>query len=467
MVKKMFTLLIAVLFVVPFVVAADDFDDDFGGGFDDESEDSEEDEDDAPAKKKSEAQYESDAAMKDLMGDPDEEKTEEKEQKKSEADAEETAAPAEEKVSEKSFKGIRPILLVKGGFTLLGSYKYKDESGKLKNPNAMFGSVDEGILGLEYQGKHVIAKGTVNLRTDNALVQYAVNNPLIKTNLHSIQDGAANAIYEVYGGVKFFDVFIKAGNMIPEYGLVDTWQNLGMGFSTPFLTRSLIVVEGFLPETDAGFSIGYNSTFAKDHNIFAGLTLGTGSNKSEFWYTDKTLGIYGRIGYGFKEYVKAAFAFQHRKDFYNSKKLDMTGIGIHAYASVKGFEMPLTFDYNMMQMVKDTLRKNVSGMLLSLAPGYAYHFDHEWIDKVALALRFDFVQGIYTSREGFYLDFNNYQKSKSYMRIGVTANFFTKELAGVRGMAGLTFLMQPKAKISKTEKDYGFTTVVLQAGAEF
>ena len=118
-------------------------------------------------------------------------------------------------------------------------------------------------------------------------------------------------------------------------------------------------------------------------------------------------------------------------------------------------------------MVKDTLRKNVSGMLLSLAPGYAYHFDHEWIDKVALALRFDFVQGIYTSREGFYLDFNNYKKSKSYMRIGGTANFFTKELAGVRGMAGLTFLMQPKAKISKTEKDYGFTTVVLQAGAEF
>jgi hypothetical protein len=475
MFKKMFTLLIAVLFVAPFVVAADDFDDDFGGDFEEEGEEAEEEDEETPAKKKSKAQSESDAAMKDLMGDPEEEdeKPAKKEQKKSveEADAEEEA-PAEKAVAGKSFKGVKPVLLVKGGFTVLGSYKEWNGT-KATSPSAMFGSVDEGLLGVDYQGAHVIAKGTLNLRTDNALVDKAVNNPLMKENLHSIQDGVANALYEIYGGVKFYDVFIKAGKMLPEYGLVDTWQTLGMGFATPFLTRSLIVVEGFLPETDAGFAIGYNGVIKKDHNVFVGLSLGTGSNKSEFWYSDKTMGIYGRVGYGFKEYVKAAFAFQHRKDFYNSKKLDMTGIGVHLNVAAYGFEMPVTFDYNMMQMVKGTARKNVTGMLLSLAPGYAYHFNHDWIDKVALALRFDFVQGVYLNKEGGYLDVDNYKKSSNYMRIGVTANFFTKELAGIRGMAGFTFLMQPESKVRKATtdnlktKDYGFTTIVLQAGAEF
>jgi len=53
------------------------------------------------------------------------------------------------------------------------------------------------------------------------------------------------------------------------------------------------------------------------------------------------------------------------------------------------------------------------------------------------------------------------------MRIGATANLFTKEFAGIRGMAGLTFLMQPKAKIAKGVYDHGFTTIVIQAGAEY
>ncbi len=482
MFKKMFTLLIAVLFVVPFVVAADDFDDDFGGD-EEESEEAEEEEEEeeAPAKKKSKEMSESDAAMKDLMGDPEEEKAEEKEQKAlNEADAEEAAPADKNAAAGKSFKGIKPVLLVKGGFTVLGQYKQYNGAGqKTSSPNSMFGSVDEGLLGIEYAGKHVIAKGTLNLRTDNALIDHAVNNPLMKINLHSIQNGAANALYEIYGGVKFYDVFIKAGKMLPEYGLVDTWQELGMGFATPFLTRSLIVVEGFLPETDAGISLGYNGIIKKDHNVFVGLSLGTGSNASEFWYSDKTLGIYGRVGYGFKDYLKAAFAFQYRQDYFASdtvaKKVDMTGIGIHLKGGYAGFEMPLTFDYNMMKMMKGALRKNTTGMLLSAAPGYAYHFDHEWIDKVAVALRFDFIQGVYLSKEGSYLDYSNYRSNSSYMRIGVTANFFTKELAGVvRGMAGLTFLMQPESKVGNNtyndngrKKDYGFTTIVLQAGAEF
>ena len=465
MFKKMFTLLIAVLFVVPFVIAADDFDDDFGGD-EEESEEAEEEEEEeeAPAKKKSKEMSESDAAMKDLMGDPEEEKSAEKEQ--SEADAEDAAAPAAKASDGKLPKGLKPILLAKGGFTVMGQYK-KDNTKK--EYDSMFGSLDEGIVGIEYQGAHVLAKGTLNIRTNYFFMDNG-SNPLAKVNYHSIQNGAANALYEFYGGVKFYDVFIKAGKLIPEYGLVDTWQNLGMGFTTPFLTRSLVVVEGYLPETDAGFALGYNGVIKKDHNVFVGLSLGTGSNASEFWHTDKTFGLYGRIGYGFKDYVKAAFAFQYRNDFY-VKKLDMIGIGVHLNASVKGFEMPITFDYNMRKMMKGTARKNTASMLLSLAPGYAYHFNHEWIDKVGLALRYDFVMGIYTSNnqgeEVSYLDYTYFKNKKNYMRIGVTANFFTKELAGVRGMAGITFLMQPDTKITTSEKVYGFTTIALQAGAEF
>ena len=57
MIKKVFTLLMAVLFVIPFVAAADDFDDDFSSE-DEESEESEsedeEEKDEAPAKKSKE-----------------------------------------------------------------------------------------------------------------------------------------------------------------------------------------------------------------------------------------------------------------------------------------------------------------------------------------------------------------------------------------------------------------------------
>ena len=499
MFKKMFTLLIAVLFVIPFAVTADDFDDDFGG-FDDEGEEEveekeeekeekeekeEEEEEETPAKQKAKEQSESEAAMKDLMGDPEdeEEKSAEKEdqEESEEADAE-AAAPAKEgkAAANKSLKGVKPILLVKGGFSLFGSYKrWNVETKNTSSLGTMFGSLDEGIVGLEYQGKHVIAKGTLNIRTNYAFIENGTN-PLAKVNHHSIQNGAiqngaANALYEVYGGIKFYDVFIKAGKLIPEYGLVDTWQNLGMGFTTPYLTRSLVVVEGFLPETDAGLALGYNGIIKKDHNVFVGLSLGTGANASEFWDSDKTMGLYGRIGYGFKEYVKAAFAFQYRNDYYSGKKLDNIGIGVHLNVSAKGFEMPITFDYNMMKMVKNgTTRKNTAAMLLSLTPGYAYHFNHEWIDKVGIALRYDLVQGVYLNGEGDYLDWSNFRSNSMIMRIGVTANFFTKELAGIRGMAGFTFLMQPESTVDKKDingdgkkKDYGFMTFALQAGAEF
>ena len=505
MFKKMLTLLFAVLFVVPFAATADDFDDDFGGFDEEESEESEEsgeseEDEEAPADSKVKEKSESDAAMRDLMGE-----TEEKPAPKKAKTAEKNSEPkeaAEEETAESSapaLKGLKPIMLVKGSFTVFGQYKRwngENSTKKTSTMSTMFGGVDEGLLGLEYMGKHVIAKGTMNLRTDNAIMKEATHNPLMEENLHSIQNGAANALYEIYGGVKFFDVFIKGGKMIPEYGLIDTYQELGMGFATPFLTRSLIVVEGFVPETDAGLSIGYDSIFAKDHNFFIGLTLGTGSNKSEFWTSDKTMGLYGRIGYGFKEYIKAAVAFQFRQDFSNvaqkttdeagvvtetgtkySKKVDMIGFGVHLKGAVAGFEMPVSFDYNMMKMVshKDgRLKKNITGMLVSAAPGYAYHFKHEWVDKISIAVRFDLVQGVYISKEANYLDSLNFRGQGMYYRIGATANFFTKELAGVRAMAGLTFLMQPESKVGNNtykengrKKDYGFTTIVLQAGAEF
>ena len=488
MFKKMFTLLFAVLFVVPFAVAADDFDDDFGD-FEEDGEEAEESEEAGEAEEDEEApapkakkQSESDAAMRDLMGEPEEEKSVSKKAKS----GEKNSGSEEAESSAPALKGLKPVMLVKGSFNVFGQYKRWNGAGtKPSTMNTMFGSVDEGLLGLEYMGKHVIAKGTVNLRTDNAFMKEAVHNPLMEENLHSIQNGAANALYEIYGGVKFFDVFIKAGKMIPEYGLIDTYQELGMGFATPFLTRSLIVVEGFVPETDAGLSLGYNSVFAKDHNFFIGLTLGTGSNKSDFWYSDKTMGLYGRVGYGFKEYIKAAVAFQYRNDFSDVKKedgatinktVDLIGIGVHLKGAVAGFEMPVSFDYNMMKMVSSNTgaKKSTTGMLVSAAPGYAYHFNHEWIDKVSVAFRFDLAQGVYISKEANYLNSINFRSNAMYMRFGVTANFFTKELAGIRAMTGFTFLMQPESKVGNNtynedgrKKDYGFMAFVLQAGAEF
>lgn len=506
MIKKMFALLAAVLFVVPFVVAADDFDDDFDGMDEEseESEESEEDEEEAPAKKVKE-ESESDAAMRDLMGEPEEEKPAAKAKKQAGSQKNFENQPEDEGTASDGIRGLKPVMLVKGSFNVYGSYKKDDGTTN----NTMFGAVDEGILGLEYAGEHVIAKGTLNLRTNNQYIN-KMHNPLMKENLHSVQNGFANALYEIYGGVKFFDVFIKAGKMLPEYGLVDSYQELGMGFATPFLTRSLITVEGYIPETDAGFALGYNGTFAEDHNIFVGLSLGTGSNSSEFWYSDRTMGLYGRIGYAFRDYMKAAIGVQYRKDYYSkdavSKKLDALSVGVHLKGGYAGFEIPITYDFVSRDMYSATAKKNKAnkaGHLISVAPGYAYSFDHEWIDKVAVAVRFDFVRGVYiknqievgeegnktyndknqdSDRDAYveyddkneypeYLNAAYFKKTGSYMRLGVTANFFTKELAGVRAMAGFTFIDQFKSEIYKKNGtkvyDYGFMAFVLQAGAEF
>ena len=497
--KKVLMLLIAALFILPVSVTAfDDFDDDFGG-FDDfedtKKKDSDDDYDaeDSAAKKKEKDQEASDAAMKDLLGDEaDDEKPKKADKsKKEKKDVKKDEPKKEKKVAEPKEKGLKPVILVKGGFTLLGQYKQKGADGKTTTLGSMFGGVDEGLIGAEFIGDHVIAKGTLNVRTKNPLLDKR-NNPLAKANLHAIQDGFYNGLYEVYGGLRLFNGFlqVKAGKMIPEYGLVDTYQTIGMGFTTPFLTRSLVAVEGYIPETDEGFMIGGKGTINDKHTLLYGLMLGTGSVASEWWQTDKVMGLYGRLGY-MHEYIQAAVGFQYRKDYFNKqgftpKELSFIGIGIHLRASIAGFEMPLTFDYNQFELIQETGQpakpiavKPANNILLSLAPGYAYSFDSEWADKIGLAIRFDLVKGVYTKDVAHYLDYGtkagDYKGFKSdslIFRIGATLNFFAKDIKGVRSFAGVTFLMQPENKIvGKTaainaEMDYGFTTIMLSAGAE-
>ncbi|HNW82740.1 MAG TPA: hypothetical protein PKG52_07610 [bacterium] len=484
--KRMFFFLIATMFVLPlFIVAEDDFEDDEFGSFEDEEKAEPFDAEESAAKKKAEDKEQSDAAMRDLLGDEEKEdkadepvKEEKKVDKKKKNDAESTNETPK-KAKEPVQKGFKPVILVKGGFTLIGNYKEKSTTGiGTTSKGSMFGSVDEGLLGAEFIGDHVIAKGTMNLRTNNPLINKG-NNPLAKINLHSIQNGADNALYEIYGGIRFFDIFVKAGKMIPEYGLMDMYQNLGMGFSTPFLTRSLVAVEGFIPETDAGISFGYKGTFAEKHTILAGLMLGTGSIASDFWNTDKTMGIYGRLGY-MHEYFQIAFGIQHKMDYYFktvAKKPTFTGIGLHLNVSPKignhEISAPITFDYNLFGLIKGGVQqKSVNGILFSAAPGYAYCFDSEWADKIALAVRFDLVKGVYKNGATDYLDYDKYSLDGVIFRIGATANFFVKEMKGVHSYAGVTFLIQPERKIvgskgsTPSEYDYGFTTLMLSAGAE-
>jgi hypothetical protein len=510
--KKVLVLLFAALFILP-LSAADDFDDEFGGfdDFEDEGKKKDVDDEDYDAeenaeKKKERDQEASDAAMKDLLGDEEEiieKETEKEDRKKSKKSSKSDEPKKEKKKAEPKEKGLKPVILIKGGFTLLGQYKTAPKT----TLGSMFGGVDEGLLGAEFIGDHVIAKGTMNIRTDNPLIDKG-NNPLAKKNLHTIQNGAENGLYELYGGLKFFDIFVKAGKMLPEYGLVDTYQTIGMGFTTPFLTRSLIAVEGFIPETDAGIALGYKGTFADAHTILVGLMLGTGTVASDYWNSDKTMGLYGRLGY-MHEYIQAAIGFQYRTDYavdkdWGNNKKDNTpnvtsllsknptfiGIGVHLRASVAGFEMPVTFDFNQIDMYQITnkvaKKKPAQNMLLSLAPGYAYSFDSEWADKIGLAVRFDLVRGVYTKGARYltygksntggddYINYEGFKSESVIFRIGATVNFFAKDIKGVRSFAGITFLVQPESKIVgkstsqmiASETDYGFTTLMLSAGAE-
>ncbi len=475
--KKMLPLFIAALFVLPISISAfddwDDFEDDGFGDWDDDPADDFRDPDpfDPEAdldRRGEERRRDSDAAMRDLLGEEEEE------------DPLDDFEPfrEEKKPAAVAKTGFKPILLVKGGFSILGQYKYRD-GDTTRSPGLMFGSVDEGLLGGEYLGKYVIAKGTMNLRTKNPFISRSdvVNNPLKKMNYNTINDGIHHGLYELYGGIRLFNCLtIRAGKMMPEYGLIDTHQKLGMGFANPNLTRSLVVVEGYIPETDEGFALGYKGTFANAHTILAGFMIGTGSVASEFWETNKTMGIYGRLGY-MHEYFQAAFGFQYRTDYFSqdglgAKDLSLIGIGVHANVSVAGFEMPISFDYSSFNMIQASpfRTRAAANILLSLAPGYAFSFNNiDWAEKFALAVRFDLSRGVYQFGADDYLDFSRYTNDGMIFRIGATANFFVKEIKGVQSFAGLTFLIQPESEIVKTPKeiDYGFMTLMISAGAEY
>jgi hypothetical protein len=476
--KKLFPLLIAALLALPVSLFAfddwDDFEDDGFGGWDDTPQDSRRDPDpfDPEAdlgRRDDERRRDSDAAMQDLLG----------EKKEDEKDLDSLLAKDDErKPVATAPSGFKPILLVKGGFTLFGQYQHKEAgAAKASTLGLMFGSVDEGLLGGEYMGKYVIAKGTMNLRTENPFISKSdvVNNPLKGMNYHTINGGLHHGLYELYGGVKLLDsITIRAGKMMPEYGLIDTHQNLGMGFANPNLTRSLAVVEGYLPETDAGFALGYRGTFAKDHTLLVGFMMGTGSVASKWWETDKTMGIYGRLGYLHK-YFQAAVGFQYRSDYFNKdgvgiKNLSLIGFGVHANVSIKGFHAPISFDYNSFGMIQESPLKikAAANMLLSVAPGYKHFFN----DHLGLggALRFDLVSGVYKSGATDYLNFDKYSNTGMIFRIGATVNMFAKEIYGVESSFGLTFLIQPGMEIAtkpSKENDYGFTTIMLSAGAQY
>ncbi|HRZ80649.1 MAG TPA: hypothetical protein P5044_11630, partial [bacterium] len=68
--KRMFIFLIAVMFILPtFIVAEDDFEDDEFGSFEEEEKAEPFDAEESAEKKKEEDKEQSDAAMRDLLGD--------------------------------------------------------------------------------------------------------------------------------------------------------------------------------------------------------------------------------------------------------------------------------------------------------------------------------------------------------------------------------------------------------------
>lgn len=506
MFRSLRTMLVAFAVLIPFALcAADDFDD-----FDAEK---------SASDKAEKNQQESDQAIKDLLGGSSEEEEEVAPKKKEEPaydeeeDEEEAPKPKKETKKKESVddilgtkkkeekkaapapaQGIKPVAMVKGGINF-GSY------AKNFKQSLFFGSVDEGILGAEFVGKSVLAKATINVRTQNPLllssndkdnaIQY---NPLMDDNYieNSIYKGIP---YEAYGGMKLFDMLtIRAGKMIPAYGILDKYQHLGVAIGTPFGTRPLLAIEGWIPETDAGFALGFNYDLGDDSGINAEFMLGTGviPNISQFWSTQKTMGIYFKGGY-YSEMFTAMLGFQYRTDYEGTAKktVPFIGFGLGTIFSYAGFETWLTVDYTMAQLLKPKnsadptlVNGSTGGLSLSLMPAYNLTIDYEMIDKVQFGVRFDLNYGIYSldAANGNYLTWytgagaskvNYFKNDVAQMRFGIAINLFAKEFEGVHSFAGLTFMMQPQTQIvnlTGTANDisnYGFYTIGLNGGAEF
>ncbi len=526
------TLFIALMMLLPFsLCVADEFDEEFGGGGGEKKAEEELFDAEKSASDKEDADKQaSDQAIKDLLGDtpakeePEEEEEEVAPAKKADDFEEEEEAPKKaepkksvddllgtkkkeekKKAAPSAPAGIKPVIMVKGSFNFGGYTEKPAGAVKSSAQSLMFGAVEEGILGAEYTGKSIFAKGTINVRTNNPLlsssgpvVQY---NPLMDDNytLNSILNGMP---YEVYGGMKLFDVLIlRAGKMIPSYGILDKYQHLGVAIGTPYGTRSLLATEGWIPETDAGFGIGFDYALDDESGVTAELQLATGviPSISQYWFSQKTMGIYFKGGYR-SEMITAMLGFQYRTDYEatTKKQIPFIGFGLGAIFSYEGFETWLTFDYTMANLIrtitpsgqppKYLISDLTGGMSLSIMPAYNLSIDYGIIDKLQFGVRFDLNYGVYNrdAAAGNYLHWysatstaSNALKNYTFkndamtMRFGIAINLFAKEFETVRSFWGISFMMQPQSQLVNMNGStndvfaYGFYNVSIQGGAEF
>ncbi|RKX80852.1 MAG: hypothetical protein DRP58_12640, partial [Spirochaetes bacterium] len=466
--------------------AEDDFGDD---SFDDSSDDSsgddgfgdEEDKKDSDdsfdaeksAKdKEDEDKKSSDDAMSDLLGG-DEEDNVNKEDSEDQADKEEEApleeAPLEETPEEVTkpavAKGFKPVMMIKGGFLMFGQYKTRDATHpKGASHNMMFGAVDQGIVGLSFDGRYVVAKATMNLRTPNALTETKVatpvqTNPWIAANYANYDSNFYNWLHEVYGGVNFFGklnqkLIIRAGKMLPTYGLVDQFDSLGAGIGTPYGTRDLSVTEGYIPESDAGWALGFDWAIKNKHHILFDFMMGSGtvgdSTSNPYWFSSNTMGLYIRAGYASK-FLRIVGSLQSRAQQVTAgstgaeqiKNVPILGFGVAAkLQNIHGFNMTFSFDYNVLTLVKTftttPLTTSTSNMLIHMLPSYDISIKKPWLDTLQISLRFDIIKGGYEygteMRNAYY--FAYYTEKNMYFRIGAAVNWYVMEIKGVRSFAG-------------------------------
>ena len=523
MVKSLLVFLAVVLLSFGGTLFAED---DFGGdAFEDDSEDSFDDGGDDESDsfdaektakdKENKDEENSQDAMKDLLGDDeepeakaDDEEDEEDEEDKKDKDDLEDEAPLEDEPKDttpaKAIKGFKPIMVIKGGMMLMGQYKTRDNPATptvASTHGFMFGSLDMGIVGLSFNGKYVLSKATLNLRTPNPLTETkasipVVTNPWVKANYATYDSNFYNWLHEVWGGVNFLGginqkLVIRAGKMLPTYGLVDQFDSLGAGIGTPYGTRDLVSTEGYIPESDAGWALGFDWAIKKKHHIVFDFMMASGTvgddKTNKYWFSDKVMGLYIRAGYTSK-FLKVFGSLQSRSNQAETggatpvlKNTSLTGFGLAAkLQDIHGFNMTFSFDYNMIKLITDygTINARLtstSNMLIHMMPSYDIGIGKPWLDALQISFRFDLIKGGYeygTEMKDAY-NFAYYTEKSMYMRIGLGVNWYVKEIKGVRSFAGFTFMMQPKSELKKAlhPNTYawndGFMAIMLTAGAEY
>ncbi|MFO7734862.1 MAG: hypothetical protein R6W70_01465, partial [bacterium] len=388
------------------------------------------------------------------------------------------SAPSEEKKpAPAGVSGLKPVGIIRGGFNY-GIYQQLDGT-EVSTLGKAFGSLDDAIIGAEYKGKAVFAKGTLNMRTHNSFLSKDLSyNPLMKENF----DNGGSYLYEAFGGMKLFNILIlRAGQMIPTYGIMDEYQELGLVVGTPFGTRALAAVEAIVPETDAGFAVGVDYSLTEDSGVKAEFMTASGKIGNAFsnWDWDKTYAMYIRAGY-YSEIITGYASLQYRNDYKKDTDTGDAGktfpnltFGVHAKFDWKGIMANFSFDYNQFQTIDSNLEKKSKGnMLIHVMPGYEFRFrdfgmNVDALEAVQLGIRFDFVQGIYNNPAAQYFKAEHFDKSSKNIRFGTALNVFASEVAGIRSFFGFTFMMQPDTELVDDSKKYGFKTILIQGGAEF